>query len=110
MRYLALPRPYFLRYLMFSEQQNEYGRFFATKWDAAPYYVKPTLLNRWGPTAWLTWALGLPLPGDEGDKYYPKGYYIPDVGPKYQEGKGREEVEKMKADLRKERTGQCPFH
>lgn len=110
LRYLALPRPYFLRPVRFSDQQNEYGRFFTSEWDAAPYYVKPTLWNRWGPTAWLTWVLGHPLPGDEGDKYYPKGYYIPEVGPKYQEGKGIEQMKEMRKRLHEERTGKCPFH
>ncbi|GAD98662.1 hypothetical protein AOR_1_536074 [Paecilomyces variotii No. 5] len=110
LRYLALPRPYFLRIAQFSDQENEHGRFYAREWDAAPYYVKPTLWNRWGPTAWLTWVLGLPLPGDEGDKYYPEGYSIVDVGPKYREGKGREYVEAMKNRLHEERTGKCPFH
>ncbi|KAJ9316910.1 hypothetical protein DTO271D3_2649 [Paecilomyces variotii] len=110
LRYLALPRPYFLRPVRFSDQQNEYGRFFTSEWDAAPYYVKPTLWNRWGPTAWLTWVLGHPLPGDEGDKYYPKGYYIPEVGPKYQEGKGYEQMKEMRKRLHEERTGKCPFH
>ncbi|KAL4894010.1 hypothetical protein BDV59DRAFT_176635 [Aspergillus ambiguus] len=110
LRYLALPRPYFLRNTMFTEEQDEHERVFITKWDAAPYYVKPTFWNRWGPTAWLTWALGLPLPGDEGDKYYPQGYYIPDVGPKYFEGKGRKALDKTIEELQTSRTGQCPFH
>ncbi|KAL2006117.1 hypothetical protein VTN00DRAFT_9771 [Thermoascus crustaceus] len=109
LRYLALPRPYFFRHLVFSEP-NKHGRVYVTVWEAAPYYVEPTFWNRWGPTAWLTWALGKPLPGDEGDKYYPSGYNVPDMGPKHFEGKGREYMERQKETMRKERTGGCPFH
>ncbi|EAW07745.1 uncharacterized protein ACLA_024610 [Aspergillus clavatus NRRL 1] len=109
MRYLTLPRPYALRYTAFTEQMDEHNRVFITKWDAAPYYVKPTFWNRWGPTAWLTWALGKPLPGDMGDKYYPQGYHIADVGPKYFEGKGQKAMEKTMGELKVSRTGKCPF-
>lgn len=31
--------------------------------------------------ALLTWAMGLPLPGDEGGKYAPEGYLVKEVGP-----------------------------
>ncbi|KAF9890271.1 hypothetical protein FE257_006185 [Aspergillus nanangensis] len=110
LRYLALPRPYFLRFTNFTEEENEDGRIFITQWDAAPYYVKPTFWNRWGPVAWLTWVMGRPLPGDDGSKYYPQGYYIPDVGPKYFEGKGRKPLEKTMEELKVSRTGGCPFH
>ncbi|RAK97041.1 uncharacterized protein BO80DRAFT_364960 [Aspergillus ibericus CBS 121593] len=109
MRYLALPRPYFLRYTSYTEEVDENGRIFMVNWDAAPYYVKPTFRNRWGPVAWLTWALGRPLPGDEGTKYYPQGYYTPDVGPKYFEGKGRRGMEDIMRELEITRRGQCPF-
>ncbi|PYH44419.1 uncharacterized protein BP01DRAFT_424193 [Aspergillus saccharolyticus JOP 1030-1] len=98
MRYLALPRPYLLRYKTFTDPDG-HGRIFSTDWDAAPYYAKPSLRNRWGPVAWLTWAFGRPLPGDEGSKYYPQGYYIPDVGPKYFEGRGRKELDQITKEL-----------
>ncbi|PTU24646.1 hypothetical protein P175DRAFT_0497751 [Aspergillus ochraceoroseus IBT 24754] len=29
----------------------------------------------------------MPLPGDEDDKYYPRGFNIEDLGPKYSAGK-----------------------
>ncbi|RAH48197.1 uncharacterized protein BO95DRAFT_408625 [Aspergillus brunneoviolaceus CBS 621.78] len=108
MRHLALPRPYILRYKTFTDV-DEHGRIFSTEWDAAPYYAKPTLRNRWGPVAWLTWAFGRPLPGDEGKKYYPQGYYVPDVGPKYFEGRGRKELQQITEELGSSRRGQCPF-
>ena len=110
MRYLALPRPYFLRYTTYTDKPDEHGRIFVTEWDAAPYYAKPSFRHRWGPAAWLTWVLGLPLPGDQGAKYYPQGYYIPDVGPTYFEGKGRKSLETTMEELKVSRTGGCPFH
>ncbi|PWY89791.1 hypothetical protein BO70DRAFT_285156 [Aspergillus heteromorphus CBS 117.55] len=109
MRYLALPRPYFLRYTTHTDELDKNDRVFSTNWDAAPYYVKPTFRNRWGPVAWLTWVLGRPLPGDDGSKYYPQGYYTPDVGPKYFEGKGRRDMEDTMKELEATRRGQCPF-
>lgn len=72
--------------------------------------MKPTIWNRWGPMAWLTWALGRPVPGDQGDKYYPAGYSIPDLGPKYFEGKGKQQLHETLEELKGYRTGKCPFH
>jgi hypothetical protein len=99
-----------MRFSSFTEDADANERIFITKWDAAPYYVKPTFWNRWGPTAWVTWALGRPVPGDEGDKYYPTGYSIPDVGPKYFEGKGKKQLAETLEELKGYRTGKCPFH
>ncbi|KAJ6015935.1 hypothetical protein N7540_010526 [Penicillium herquei] len=109
LRYLALPRPNFLRLDVFTEEPNKHGRNFVLVYEGAPYYVQPTIWNRWGPIAWLKWTLGQPLPGDDGDKYYPQGYYTADLGPKYFEGKGRKEVEMIKEDIRAQRVGRCPF-
>ncbi|KAJ5120992.1 uncharacterized protein N7515_008953 [Penicillium bovifimosum] len=109
LRYLALPRPNFMRMDVFTDKPNEHGRNWVTIYEGAPYYVKPTIWNRWGPVAWFKWAVGQPLPGDDGDKYYPKGYRTQDLGPKYFEGKGWKEVELIKETLRQQRTGQCPF-
>ncbi|KAL4780478.1 hypothetical protein BJX76DRAFT_337997 [Aspergillus varians] len=109
MRYLALPRPYLLRYTTFTEHQTVDEGIYMIQWDGAPYYVKPTIWNRWGPAAWYTRALGRPLPGDEGDKYRPAGYHIADVGPTCFEGKGREYQQEGVEGLRISRTGGCPF-
>jgi hypothetical protein len=109
LRYLALPRPNFMRLDVFTEKPNEHGRNYVNVYEGAPFYVQPTVWNRWGPVAWFKWAMGQPLPGDDGDKYYPQGYYTPDLGPKYFEGKGRKELEVIKDRLRMQRTGQCPF-
>ncbi|KAJ5109595.1 hypothetical protein N7532_002240 [Penicillium argentinense] len=109
LRYVALPRPNFLRLDVFTEEPNQHGRNFVLFYEGAPFYVQPTIWNRWGPVAWFKWSLGQPLPGDEGDKYYPQGYRTADLGPKYFEGKGRKEVEAITASLRQQRMGQCPF-
>ncbi|KAF4157660.1 hypothetical protein CNMCM6069_005434 [Aspergillus lentulus] len=109
LRYLALPRPYFMRRDVFTEKPNEYGRHHVQVWNGMPYYVQPTLWNRWGPSAWVQRLMGLPLPGDEGDKFYPQGYHTPDVGPKYFEGKGRKTLEEIKESLSVQRTGESPF-
>lgn len=109
LRYLTLPRPDFNRLNAFTDAPNKHGRHFLLQLQGAPYYVRPTIWNRWGPVAWIKRALGQPLPGDDGDKYFPQGYYAPDLGPKYFEGKGRKEMEAIKLGLQESRQGQCPF-
>lgn len=109
LRYVALPRPNFMRLDVFTEEPNENGRNYVLFYEGAPFYVQPTIWNRWGPVALFKWALGQPLPGDDGDKYYPQGYYTPDLGPKYFEGKGRKELQSIKETIRIQRTSRCPF-
>ncbi|KAL4883215.1 streptococcal 67 kDa myosin-cross-reactive antigen like family-domain-containing protein [Aspergillus karnatakaensis] len=109
LRYLALPRPNFQRIDIFTDKPNEYGRYYVNLYEAIPYYVKPTFWNRWGPGAWISRAMGMPLPGDEDDKYYPRGFDLEDLGPKYFEGKGRKTVAEIRELLKKERRGQAPF-
>lgn len=53
--------------------------------------------------------MGMPLPGDDDDKYYPHGFDLEDLGPKYFEGKGRKSVAEIRELLKKERRGQAPF-
>ncbi|KAI9928448.1 hypothetical protein MW887_002493 [Aspergillus wentii] len=109
LRHLALPRPYFLRYEAFTESPDSKSRHFMLAWNGYPYYVQPTLWNRYGPSAWFARAMGLPLPGDEGEKYYPHGYRLEDLGPRYFEGKGRAQIDGIKEGLGVQRRGQCPF-
>ncbi|KAK2858369.1 hypothetical protein FQN49_004800 [Arthroderma sp. PD_2] len=108
-RHLMLPRPYCLRVVRLSEDVDQAAPHNVLVWDNAPYYVKPTLWNRWGPEALYSRLLGRPVPGDEGDKYFPNGFNPPDVGPKRFLGKGKEYLEQTKKRLQVERTGQCPF-
>ncbi|KAL3446181.1 streptococcal 67 kDa myosin-cross-reactive antigen like family-domain-containing protein [Aspergillus insuetus] len=107
--HLALPRANFQRIDIFTDKPNEYGRYYVNLYEAIPYYVKPTLWNRWGPGAWVSWAMGMPLPGDDDDRYYPRGFDLEDLGPKYFEGKGRKSVAEIREQLKKERRGQSPF-
>ncbi|KAL5356089.1 67 kDa myosin-cross-reactive antigen family protein [Aspergillus floccosus] len=99
LRHLSLPRPYFLRQDVFMDEPNEHGRYYIRLWEGLPYYVKPTFWNRWGPGAWFSRLVGLPVPGDDGDKYYPHGYDTQDLGPKYFEGKGRKTMQEIKDEL-----------
>ena len=114
LRYLALPRPSFLRVRQVRDEPDPQGRRTLKLYDNFPYYVKPTLMNRWGPGAWVSWVMGRPLPGDEG--FMPEGFLTDDVGPKMFEQKGRraEEWEReagaSKERLRRFRTGGCPLN
>jgi len=109
-RHLLLPRPCFLSRKWFAEHPDPVtGKFQAPRWRVLPYYVKPTFANRWGPGALLARLRGGVLPGDDGDKYYPEGYVISELGPEKFIGKGQKEMEE---DIDKmERLGRsgCPF-
>ena len=59
--------------------------------------------------AWLYRMLGKPVPGDDNDKYSPKGYHIGDVGPNHMVGKGMDSTSEIKANLKKRNRGGCPF-
>jgi hypothetical protein len=111
LRNFCLPRPEFMRHVAFNEKPDrQTGAYHVTNWTAEPFYVKPTLWNRWlSPSAILARILRFPLPGDQGDKYYPQGYDLGDMGPKKFEGKGKDYLEREMKSMEKERTGQCPF-
>lgn len=109
LRYLALPRPFFMAAHYMSKEPTKDGTYFTSKYDAAPYYVKPTLSQRWTPGAWYSWFMGLPLPGDEGEKYSPGGYKISEMGPESLRGKGGEFVSRVAEELKTSRTGGCVF-
>lgn len=53
--------------------------------------------------------MGLPLPGDEGEKYWPGGYRIGEIGPTRVLGKGEGEMKAGVEGLRGRRTGGCVF-
>jgi hypothetical protein len=111
LRHLCLPRPEFMRFCNVIHKPDPVtGAYHVVTWVAEPYYVKPTLWNRWlSPTAIVTRLMRFPLPGDQGDKYHPRGYDPADMGPKTFEGKGKEFMESEMRALEKERRGQCPF-
>ena len=113
LRYLALPRPKLLRSRHVRDEPDAAGRRTLTQYDNFPYYVKPTLVNRWGLGAWISWLTGRPLPGDEG--FMPEGFLTEKIGPKMFELKGKRnedwqrEAQQTRERLRRERTGGCPF-
>ena len=53
--------------------------------------------------------MGLPVPGDEGDRYWPNGYKIAEVGPESMKGNGAEYMRASKERLLGERMKGCPF-
>ncbi|KAL8736241.1 MAG: hypothetical protein Q9166_000396 [cf. Caloplaca sp. 2 TL-2023] len=108
LKYFCLPRPIFLRVNALQKPGPD-GRCSVSFWEGAPYYAKPTFWRRWGPAALASRLLGLPVPGDEGDKYHPQGYKIPEVGPDKFLGKGAESAKETVHGLAKTRTGGCPF-
>lgn len=108
-RYFMFPRPQFLRVHKTTYEPSQAGTYHFTTYEAHPWYVKPSLWNRYGPMVWMTWILGLPVPGDEGDRYRPNGYKIPDIGPDFMRGKGVDFMTASKEKLVGERQRRCPF-
>lgn len=100
--HLTLPR--FIRHRNITDASPQ-GTFFMRHYDALPYYVKPTIWNRWNLGAWIRWLQGLPLPGDQGDQYSPAGYQIGAIGPNI----GKSGQESMEKSIRETETRQCPM-
>jgi hypothetical protein len=90
-----------------SKHADQAGRCHYLKYDNAPYYVKPTLFSRYGPQAWYFGMMGLPVPGDQEDKYHASGYVIKEVGPDGWAKKGVEYVERQAEELKARRSGGC---
>jgi 4-hydroxybenzoate polyprenyltransferase len=64
--------------------QQRKGKSLMLHYTGAPYFVAPTVWNRWGLGAWWWWLLGLPLPGDKTnghDTYESGGYDLTLLGP-----------------------------
>lgn len=53
--------------------------------------------------------MGLPIPGDEGDKYWPQGYKIHEIGPDLMRGKGVQYAKETIPKIAAERMKGCPF-
>lgn len=70
-----------------------------------PYYVRPTLWNRYGPSAWGPRLMGLPLPGDG----MPEEYRIDELGPDAMKGRGKEWASECVDRLKVSRKGGCIF-
>ena len=108
-RHLFLPRPSFLRLRNTGSAPTPQGTYHLMRYVAAPFYIQPTVWRRWGPPSWGARLLGLPLPGDEGDRYRPGGYRVGDVGPDRMQGKGEAWARESQAKLREMRRSGCPF-
>ncbi|KAK5172745.1 uncharacterized protein LTR77_002865 [Saxophila tyrrhenica] len=109
LRYLCLPRPYFLRERWWSERASATGRYHAKQFISLPWYVKPTLWARWSPKAWLLRLVRSKVPGDDGGKYHPEGYIISELGPESHKGKGLAEMKATQVRLKDNKTVGCPF-
>ena len=110
LRYFALPRPDVLRnHWIEASSDVQNGPFRLFDYLAHPWYVKPTMMRRWGPGAWITRLLGYKVPGDDGEKYYPQGYTFTDLGPQALRGKGIKEMDETQARLFHGNRGKCPF-
>lgn len=108
LRYLALPR--FSPVERHGDIDPKTGRIHLLfPYGNYPFYVKPTIWNRWGPKAWAIWLYGGKIPGDNPDQYMPQGYLWTDLGPTNRMGLG---VEEMAVDIERfkaaDRRG-CPF-
>lgn len=106
LRHFFLPRPSFLAVHHPSAHPTspDSGRYTLSHYDNEPFYIQPTFWRRWGPGTWVMRLMGLPLPGDEGDRFSPAGYLISEVGPR-RLGKGVLPVDRVGA---RKREG-CPF-
>ena len=109
LRYFSLPRPYFMRSRNLSDEPSKEGKYFMTRWETVPWYVKPTLRNRWSLQSWWSWIMRQPYPGADGDKYRPNGYKIPEIGPRSMQGRGGEYMKESKERIVTERMKGCPF-
>ncbi|KAH9989105.1 hypothetical protein F4779DRAFT_610643 [Xylariaceae sp. FL0662B] len=107
LRYLSLPRVFEQRYV--SDPDPQTGRIYRLERGAFPFYVRPTVWNRWGPVAWAIWLYGGELPGDDPDQYQPQGYLFSELGPRNKTGKGAQEMEGDVEKMRARSRGGCPF-
>jgi hypothetical protein len=111
LRYACPPRPYFLRRVYNCEQPDpDTGRYQSRRWLGRPWYVKTSILDRWGLPAWMLWMNGAATTTMFDDiRFMPNGYLIEDMGPEVQVGKGREEMRNTMAILDSKSIARCPF-
>ena len=96
LRCLSLPR---IRKIQLLPKLSPSGRLQLRKYRIQPWYVQPTLKNRWGISAWMIWLRGGALPGDQNGKYQPEGFLSREVGPVTFQGKGLDEMTKNQQQL-----------
>lgn len=105
LRYLCLRR--FHPHIRVSQQPDANGRYHRTTWAAQPWYVKPTVGNRWRWQAWKECFTGRPLPGYV--EANPEGYRHDEVGPARFQGKDLKEFVVEKERLMKIGRRECPL-
>ena len=106
---LFLPRPQFLRVLWFTPTPDETtGKYHFMQYIGHPWYIKPTLTQRYNLNSWLLWLTGGFVPSDSKPEYRPDGYKINELGPVSLEGKGIDEMEAAKPLI--QRLQGCPFY
>lgn len=91
-----------------NEKPNSQGLYNMPDYVAKPYYVRPTLWNRFGPRAMISRIRGLPLPGDQ-PSFQSQGYNIERVGPAGLTNSGKQYMTEALSDLAVKRTGGSPF-
>ncbi|KAI0444897.1 hypothetical protein F4803DRAFT_510222 [Xylaria telfairii] len=111
LRYACPPRPYFLRRVYNCEQPDpNTGRYQSQRWLGRPWYVRTSVLDRWGLPAWMLWINGAASTTVFGDKrFMPEGYSIADVGPEAHLGKGHDEMRDTVEVLKSKSITRCPF-
>ncbi|KAI1365556.1 hypothetical protein F5Y08DRAFT_303495 [Xylaria arbuscula] len=111
LRYACPPRPYFLRRVYNCEQPDpDTGRYQSQRWLGRPWYVKTSVLDRWGLPAWMLWMNGTKSTAVfDNKRFMPEGYLIEDVGPEMHVGKGREEMDNTMSVLSAKPVTRCPF-
>lgn len=109
LRYLCLPRPHFMRVHNITDQPSPDGTYHMKVWETVPWYIQPTVWNRYSLQSWTSWLMGLPIPGDEGDRYWPQGYKIHELGPDFMRGKGADYAKESRPKIAAERMKGCPF-
>jgi hypothetical protein len=108
LRHLTLPRIFPLE--EFSDKDPKTQRYYHKNYLVHPYYVKPSFINRWGATAWVTRALGGIVPGGKhGSKYHPEGYLFEELGPNRKRGIGKKEMDFFEPNIQRARPAGCPF-
>ena len=106
--YCALPRPAFMRKQYIPSGPNaKTGYYDSVEYLSYPWYIRPSVKGHWGPKAWLTRLLGRKLPGDDGNKYSPKGWTFTELGPQSLRYTGIGQMND--ARLIRQKRGGCPF-
>ncbi|KAE8371885.1 hypothetical protein BDV26DRAFT_298391 [Aspergillus bertholletiae] len=112
LRYLSLPRPDFMTIKVLDAAPDaSTERYTFNEWLDNPWYVKPTLLNRWGPKAWSVRLFGTGNVPTSNGPFRGEGYDMKSIGPPNMENKGQAEVEAIFEGFKGKSTpAGCPFH